>query len=349
MNKIKLAVVFGGKNSEYSVSLHSASSLIRNISLEKYELSLIGISQAGSWYYLHTHDIDAIEHDHWMDLKKSEVVLSLGEHKGFVLQDESNTQIDVDVVFPCLHGKNGEDGTVQGYLELAQIPYVGCNVLASSVIMDKEFTHIVCESAGIECSPYLCIYNYEYKDAKHTYEACVEKLGLPIFIKPCNAGSSYGISKIRNFDEFEKGMQEAFKHDNKVLCEKAIDGFEIGCAVLGIENDLIVGECDEIETHKDFFDFSAKYDLEETMIHCPARISKELSDKAKEIAKQCFKRCNCKGMSRVDMFVSENRIILNELNTIPGFTSTSRYPSMMKAVGLEFGEVIDKLIECALK
>lgn len=347
MNKVQLGVVFGGKSSEYSVSLHSAASLLRNIP-DTYEIHLLGITQEGRWYYVKDHDYDAIEHDHWYNENCIEVTLAMGKEKKLILLDQDHTEISIDVIFPCLHGKNGEDGTIQGYFELAQIPYVGCGVLSSSASMDKEFTHILCENAQIPCAPYICVHDYDTWD-HDLYEQAVEKLGLPIFIKPCNAGSSYGISKVRNEQEFLQGLKNAFQHDNKVLCEKAIDGFEIGCAVLG-NKQLIVGECDEIDTHKDFFDFAAKYDLDDTQIYCPARISPQISAKAKEMATQVYRTMNCKGMARVDMFVCQDgSIVLNELNTIPGFTATSRYPSMMKAIGYSFSEVIDRLIQLALE
>ncbi|MGN1343388.1 MAG: D-alanine--D-alanine ligase family protein [Traorella sp.] len=348
MKKIRLGVVFGGKSSEYSVSLHSVSSMLRNCDPEKYEIHCIGITQQGNWYYLTNPDFDKIEHDTWLDDTCVEMCLSLGKEKGIILFDKNHTHLDIDVIFPVLHGKNGEDGTVQGYFELAQIPYVGCRVLSSSCVMDKEFTHILCESADIPCSPYICIYKRDYTDTRKLYEQSVEKLGQVLFIKPCNAGSSYGISKVRNYEEFKKGMEEAFKHDTKVLIEKNINGFEIGCAVLG-NDELVVGECDEIETHKDFFDFDAKYELEATTIHCPARISEKQAQIAKEMAKKAYRVMNCQGFCRVDMFVCENgEIILNELNTIPGLTATSRYPSMISFAGYKFNELIDCLIQLAL-
>ena len=186
-------------------------------------------------------------------------------------------------------------------------------------------------------------------DLKAIYNQAFNKLGLPMFIKPANAGSSYGISKINSEEEFIKGMEFAFNYDCKVLVEAAIDGFEIGCAVLG-NHELIVGECDEIDTKNSFFDFAAKYALENTQIHCPARISKALSDEAKQIAKKAYRTLNCSGMCRVDMFInSRQKIIFNEVNTIPGFTATSRYPSMMKAAGIGFGELIDRLVQLALE
>ena len=348
MEKIRLGVIFGGKSSEYSVSLHSVSSMLRNVDPEKYDVSCIGITPQGSWYYLTQPDYDKIEHDHWLDDTCVEMCLSLGKEKGIVLLDDEKTRIPLDVIFPVLHGKNGEDGTLQGYLELAQIPYVGCGVLSSSCVMDKEFTHILCESAGIPCTPYMCIYKCEYHDENKIYEEAVSKLGKVLFIKPCNAGSSYGISKVRSLEEFKAGMEEAFKHDTKVLIEKNIVGFEIGCAVLG-NDELIVGECDEIETHKDFFDFDAKYALDATEIHCPARISEEQSRTAKEMAQKAYRVMNCRGFTRVDMFVCENgKIVLNELNTIPGLTATSRYPSMISFAGISFSELIDRLIQLAM-
>ena len=349
MKKIRLGVVFGGKSTEYSVSLHSVSSMLRNCDPHKYEIHCMGITRDGDWYYLSNPDYDKIEHDHWLDETCIEMCLSLGKEKGIILLDEKKTHIDIDVIFPVLHGKNGEDGTIQGYFELAQIPYVGCNVLSSSCVMDKEFTHILCENAHIPCSPYVCIYKRDYHDSKEIYENAVQQLGNILFIKPCNAGSSYGISKVRNYDEFVKGMEEAFRHDTKVLIEKNIEGFEIGCAVLG-NDELVVGECDEIETHKDFFDFDAKYELEATTIHCPARITPKQAQIAKEMAKKAYRVMNCQGFTRVDMFVCENgEIILNELNTIPGLTATSRYPSMISHAGYKFNELIDRLIELALQ
>ncbi len=349
MKKIRLGVIFGGKSSEYSVSLHSVSSLLRHCDPDKYEINCIGITQQGTWYYLQKPDFDKIEHDHWVDDTVVEMCLSLGEKKGIILFDEKRTLKELDVIFPVLHGKNGEDGTLQGYLELSQIPYVGCNVLSSSCVMDKEFTHILCEHAHIPCAPYICVYKRDAKDLKKIYEDAVSELGNVLFIKPCNAGSSYGISKVRNYEEFVKGMEEAFQHDSKILIEKNIEGFEIGCAVLG-NDELVVGECDEICTEKDFFDFDAKYELEATHIYCPARITKEQSEIAKRMAMKAYRVMNCSGFTRVDMFVcKDGNIILNELNTIPGLTATSRYPSMISHAGYSFSQLIDRLIELAME
>lgn len=351
MNKIKLAVIFGGKSSEYPVSLHSTASLLRNIDETLYDVLLVGISSDGVWQHFRG-TIDEIEHDSWFNHEgNTSIFLSpSSEVKGFVecKQDGTYEILPVDCIFPVLHGKNGEDGTIQGLFELSQIPYVGPGVLASSACMDKEFTHILCENAGIAMAKYMCLHKNDKVDLGQYYQKAVETLGLPIFIKPANAGSSFGISKIRCFDEFEKGIQLAFEHDSKALLETTIDGFEIGCAVMG-NDEITVGCVDEIDTKQDFFDYEGKYDLVNTTVVCPARISEELTKQAQEMARLAYTTMGCKGMTRVDMFVTkDNRIVLNELNTIPGFTDTSRYPSMMKGIGIDFKQLIQSLVTLAM-
>lgn len=351
MSKIKLAVVFGGKSSEYSVSLHSASSAIENMDTNLYELIFIGIDEKGKWFY-YPGEVDGIEHDEWKQHPElCDVVLSSSEtYKGFIKlkKDGSFELLEVDCIFPILHGKNGEDGTIQGLFTLANIPYVGCDHLSSAIAMDKDYTHIICEAAGIQMAPYLCVKNTSGLNYQDVFKQVEEKLDFPVFIKPANAGSSYGISKVRNYEEFEKGLQFAFTHDDKVILETGIDGFEIGCAVLG-NDELIVGEIDEIDTNKDFFDFSAKYALENTKIHCPARINEELTSKAKDMAKTIYRALGCSGLTRVDMFVTkDNDIVFNEVNTIPGFTKASRYPTMMKKAGVDFKTLINSLVQLAM-
>lgn len=351
MSKIRLAVIFGGKSSEYSVSLHSAGSAIENMDTDLYELIFIGIDQEGKWYY-YPGDVESIEHDEWQSHPElCEVILSSSEaYKGFIKlnKDGSYEMLEVDCLFPILHGKNGEDGTIQGLFALANIPFVGCDHLSSAISMDKDYTHIICEAAGIKMAPYICVSESEDINYQDIFKQVEEKLQFPVFIKPANAGSSYGISKVRNYDEFEKGLQFAFTHDKKVILETGIDGFEIGCAVLGNEA-LTVGEVDEIDTNNDFFDFDAKYELENTQIHCPARISEELTQQAKTMAQTIYKALGCSGLARVDMFVTkDNDIVFNEVNTIPGFTKASRYPTMMKQAGVDFKTLINSLIALAM-
>lgn len=354
MNKIKLAIIFGGQSSEYPVSLHSTASVIRQINKEIYDILYIGISEDGKWY-TYTGDVDSLEHDHWLKEEFcKEVVLSSNQaHKGFLELHKDGTyrELKVDCIFPVLHGKNGEDGTIQGLFELSGIPYVGCGHMSSAICMDKEMTHIIAERAGIPCAPYICVYKQKDLKLDDVFEEAKTKLGLPIFIKPANAGSSFGISKVSTFEEFEKGMKHAFYHDGKgkVILETTIEGFEIGCAVMG-NDELTVGSVDEIETTSAFFDYEGKYEMLNSQIHCPARIDESLFEQARDMAATAYRALNCKGMTRVDMFVTPQKtIVFNELNTIPGFTATSRYPSMMKAIGIEFPDLIDQLISLALE
>lgn len=342
MSKTKLGVAFGGQSSEYSVSLHSVASFLRQIHQDEYEMTLIGIDQQGQPWIVE-EDIDAIEHDHW----KEKAVPAAWVHKGIQPLDGSG-KIELDIVFPVLHGKNGEDGCIQGLLEMMNIKFVGCDVLGSAMCMDKEIMHILLKEAGIGAADYLCL----KKDAPQPSFAEIEKqIPLPWIVKPCNAGSSYGVSFVSTPEEFEKAKEEAFKYDGrgKILVEKTIDGFEIGCAVMGNE-ELFAGSVDEIETGGAFFDFEGKYDMKDSNIYCPARIAPEKIEEARELAKKAYRVMNCRGMARVDMFYQpDGTIVINELNTIPGFTATSRYPTMMKEAGVEFPDLIDRLIDLGLQ
>lgn len=353
MEKLKLAVIFGGKSSEYPVSLHSTGSLLSQIRADNYEIVRIGITKEGTWFQ-YFGPIEDIEHDRWIKHPQNrEVVLSCSNtHKGFLAlkDDHSYELVPVDCIFPVLHGKNGEDGTIQGLFELSGIPYVGCGPMSSAICMDKEMTHIICEHAGIPCAPYMAVYQQDVSDEQKLYEQAKEKLGVPFFMKPCNAGSSFGVHKVHSFEEFQKDLSDAFYHDGKgkVIFEATITGFEIGCAVMGNE-DIQSGSVDEIEIKDEFFDYEGKYEMRNSAIYCPARISPALFQQAQAMAKQAYRAMNCAGMTRVDMFVTdEETIVFNELNTIPGFTATSRYPTMMKEAGLLFPDLIDQLIQLAM-
>lgn len=340
---LKLGVVFGGQSSEYSVSLHSVASFLRQIHNEKYDITMIGIDQNGQ-FYVYDGSIDDIEHDHWIP----QATKAAWVHKGIMALDGKNTVKELDCVFPVLHGKNGEDGCVQGLLELMNIHYVGCDVMSSAISMDKEIMHILCDEANIPCADYVCL---KASEENPSFEMIQEKISLPWIVKPCNAGSSYGVHKVENKEEFEEACKDAFFYDGrgKILVEKAIEGFEIGCAVMGNE-EVFTGSCDEIQISGGIFDFEGKYEMKGAEIICPARIDEETFAKAKTLAAKTYKAMNCCGMARVDMFVTpQKEVILNELNTIPGFTATSRYPSMMKEAGIEFGDLIDKLIDLAMQ
>lgn len=351
MKKIKLAILFGGKSDEYSVSLHSAAAIIKNVPEELYDVTLIGITTEGKWLH-YEGSTDKINDDTWHQGELSSVLLSMGDFKGLIklnVKDSTFEKIEIDCIFPVLHGRNGEDGTIQGMCQMSGIPFVGCDMTSSAVSMDKEFTHMICEAAGITTAPFISAVNSKELNIKNLYDKAFEKLSLPMFIKPANNGSSLGISKIRNYDEFEKGVMEAFEYDRKVVIESMIEGFEIGCAVVGNE-ELLIGEVDEIDTKNDFFDYVEKYSQHNSKIYCPARISDSLKAQAKEIAAKTYRALGCSGLSRVDMFVTpENKIYLNEINTIPGLTDLSRYPSMLKKIGIEYKDLIVKLVELAME
>ncbi len=344
--KKKVAILFGGCSSEYEVSLVSATSVIRNINKEKYDVIMVGITQDGN-FYLYEGNIDDIERDKWFDskiCKKITISTNRCDHGIIIL--ETNEIIRLDVVFPVLHGRNGEDGRLQGLLELAGIKYVGCDMISSAICMDKYLAHELVSSSGL-LSP--ISYLFDKNDSYEKISEKISKLNFPLFVKPLKAGSSFGITKIFSISDLYKSLDEAFKYDNKVIIEENINGFEVGCAILG-NIDSITGEVDEIELEEGFFDYFEKYNLKTSRIHLPARIDKEEREKIKETALKIYKTLGCAGFARVDMFYTKDKkIVFNEVNTIPGCTSHSRYPSMLKQIGISFESVIDKLIELGVE
>ncbi len=344
MNKIKVACLFGGCSSEYDVSLVSATSVIKNMDKEKYEIYLIGITRDGDFYY-YTGDVNRIEIDEWFDLDDvNRITFSTNRSDhGFIVLD-TNELYKIDIAFPILHGKNGEDGTLQGLFELAGIPYVGCNMTASAICMDKFISHELVQLHGIRVPK-----SYLFDKFDRNIEEQIKDLSYPIFVKPLKAGSSFGITKVDDIRELEGAINLAFSHDDKIIIEEGIDGFEVGCAILG-NHDLKIGEVDEIELETGFFDYEEKYTLKTSQIHLPARISEEERKRIKEIALIIYKTLGCTGFARVDMFYTNNKeIVFNEVNTIPGCTSHSRYPSMLKEVGIPFSSVIDEWIRLGLE
>lgn len=345
--KKKVAVIFGGCSSEYTVSLQSAYAVISNMDKEKYILILIGITSNGDWYKFEGN-IEKIIADKWLNNKECTpiAVLPNRSRQGLLLLGQKEAQIiHVDVVFPVLHGRNGEDGRLQGLFELAGIPVVGCGSLSSALCMDKERAHKIVSTAGILVPKSFVI------DVNADGESVIKKaeeIGYPLFVKPVRAGSSYGITKVAAAAELERAIREAFGYDNRVIIEENINGFEVGCAVLG-NDDLTVGEVDEIELSDGFFDFTEKYTLKNSSIHVPARIDKQTAERIKETAVSIFRILDCRGFARVDMFLTDSgKIVFNEVNTIPGFTTHSRFPNMMKSVGYSFDKIIDSAIELAV-
>lgn len=342
----KIAILFGGASSEYEVSLQSAYAVITHINAEKYEILPIGIAEDGFWY-LYQGEYSNIPSDNWQNEAECiPVVVSPDKnlHGILLLKEDGVEKISLDKAMPVLHGKNGEDGTVQGVLELANIPVIGCNTMSSAICMDKDTAHRLAGACGINVPRSYTITEGEQKDTEKI-ESYGEELGYPLFVKPLRAGSSFGITKVMGKEELFNAVEHAFAYDSDVILEEMIEGFEVGCAVLGTDQ-LTVGEVDEIELSDGFFDYTEKYTLKTSMIHVPARISKEKAEEIKDTAVRIYRGLGCSYFARVDMFLTpEGKIYFNEVNTIPGFTSHSRYPNMMKAAGISFEEILSRLLE----
>lgn len=348
MKKWNVAVFFGGCSPEYSVSLSSASGVILNLDREKYNPILIGITAKGAWYH-YAGPVDKLLNDSWCnpaDCTPAVLSPNRGDHRLLLLKESGIDYIPIDIAFPVLHGGNGEDGTLQGLLELTGIPIAGCGTLSSALGMDKDRAHRLVSLEGIRVPRHMVLEKgYEPASAK----AFAEKLGYPLYVKPVKAGSSYGVTKVPQPEYLSEALSLAFQYDSQVLLEENIEGFEVGCAVLG-NREPITGEVDEIELSGGFFDFTEKYTLKTSSIHVPARIPVSKSDEIKETAKCIYRALGCTGFTRVDMFLTPaGQVIFNEINTIPGFTEHSRYPGMMKAAGHPLREVLTRILELALE
>ena len=343
----KVGVIFGGISTEHDVSIVSGTSVIKNLDKNKYDITPIYISKEGEWYKYN------------VPIKEIEV-LKVGDKLENLVKIENifDTLKKLDVVFPVLHGLGGEDGTIQGLLQILKVPYVGCGVLASSIGMDKAYTKVIFEKANIKQAKYEYIRKikneYIYVDKEFNERICtldelceiiVNSLKFPMFIKPSNSGSSVGINKAKNLEELKEYIEYASSFDNKILIEEGIIGREVECAVLG-DNEVISSCVGEILPAEDFYTFDAKYNNSESVAVIPADISKEISNDIRDLAIKAFKAIDGKGLSRVDFFVekSTNEIYINEINTMPGFTEISMYPKLFEQVGIRYSELLDKLI-----
>lgn len=334
----KVAILFGGQSSEHEVSRVSASSVLSHIDNNKYEVLPIGITKDGKWY-LYKGSIENIKSGAWE--KDAENLVENGERILF--------NREVDVVFPVLHGLYGEDGTVQGMCKLLNIPCVGPGVMSSSLCMDKVYTKYVLENFGIKQADYVVVNRFDYNiDKEEILNEIEEKLGYPNFVKPANSGSSVGISKAHNREELVVGLDEALKHDRKILVEVGINAREIEVAVLG--NDDPKGSIPgEIVPAKEFYDYEAKYSSNDSILLIPAKMEENELEEIRTLAVKIYKMLDCAGMARVDFLVDKdtNEVYLNEVNTLPGFTSISMYPKLWDATGLKYSDLINELIKLA--
>lgn len=346
-----IAIICGGRSAEHEVSLQSAKSVIEALDRDKFDLMIIGIKKTGEWQYFHEsdyliNDTDPAKIAFSSAGKPLAILPGIADKK--LLNIEMNQFLPTpDAVFPVLHGPYGEDGTMQGLLKLMDLPFVGPSVLGSSVSMDKDIMKQLMTMAKIPNAAFLTFVNGSENPDYTTVE---QNLGMPVFIKPANMGSSVGVSKARNKEEFEKYLQLAYQFDHKVIVEKYIKGREIECAVLGNENP-VASVPGEIVAHHEFYSYDAKYiDEKGASLLIPAEMEENSKNKVQEMAIRTFKALNCEGLGRVDMFLTEDgEIFVNEINTLPGFTKISMYPKLWGESGIPYKNLITELINLALK
>lgn len=363
--KMNITLIYGGKSGEHEISLISAAAIARGLS-KNNKLTLIGISKQGKWFLQDDSELERIISDSTASFKITE-----DEGKAvFVIPGAGkkcfrtiNASLETDVVFPALHGTNGEDGTIQGLLEMAEIPFVGCTTMSSALTMDKEKTKQVLQSANIPVVPYICMKRSDLNDSHRydeVFQRCIDELGFPLFIKPCCAGSSNGANKATNKKELSFYLMEAFCWDDKVLIEKSINAREIECSVTGNSTTAHTDNAEEavkayipgeiIPTHT-FYDFDAKYnDPNGAALKIPADLSTDLIETVRSTAVKAYKTLDCAGLSRVDFFVEKDtgKLYFNEINTMPGFTQISMFPKMCEKAGVQFEELTELLVKEAV-
>ncbi len=346
--KLRVALLFGGKSAEHEISLISARNIVEAMDKKKYEVVAIGIDKQGRWHLdeggrlLHGNTASKVE---FQDAKSAAAVLPGDTATPMVRRGGPSIGV-IDVVFPILHGPFGEDGTVQGLLKLANLPFVGAGVLGSAVGMDKDVMKRLLRDAKIPTPNFLAF----ARSDKISFVKVKKTLGMPLFIKPANLGSSVGISKVTKPAQFDAAVKEAFRYDNKIVIEECIRGREIECSVLG--NDQPIASLPgEIIVNREFYSYDAKYiDDKGARLEIPAKLPKQVVKSIREIALHAYKALCCEGMARVDFFVQANgRVVVNEINTIPGFTKISMYPKMWEASGISYSKLIDRLIQLAIQ
>ena len=356
-NRIRVAVIYGGRSSEHSISCISAASVLRAIDAAKYDVIAIGITQDGQWVLGESDpDMLQVRNGEFPVVKPNSTSVtftttSVGA-KLEIRDDDSLVQSDIDVVFPVLHGPYGEDGTIQGLCDLMGIPYVGSGVFASAASMDKAHMKSMLRAANISVGPYEVVTDYEWTHHRDDAVARINQLTYPLFVKPCRAGSSMGITKVSSPDDVMNALEFARVHDSKVIVESSIENArEIECGVLGTVTGPKASVCAEIIVRQghDFYDFEAKYVDDSVDLVVPAQLADDVMSKAQELAKRTFIAMDCAGLARIDMFIAGDDVVVNELNTMPGFTPISMFPRMWAQSGIDYPTLIDGLIQDALR
>ena len=353
MQKLNVCVLFGGISPEHEVSLRSAESVLNNMDPEKYNIFPVGITKDGKWILFGGTDYSLLPSQEWRNHPDNRhAAISPVRGQGLLCFAEDRVvQERIDVVFPVLHGENGEDGAMQGLLQMAGIPYVGPHVSASAVAMDKTLTKLVADNAGITQASWILVRNSELQGRMDAILNSVEeKFTYPVFVKPAGTGSSVGVSKVNSREELQTALLQAGRYDEKILVEEFIHGREVEVAVMGnaIPVASVVGE---IDSGADFYDYDAKYVTDTSVAYIPARIPEDVAEELREKAVKVYSAIGCRGLSRVDFFVSykDNRVVFNEINTIPGFTSISMYPKLFAASGIPYNMLIDQLLKLAME
>ena len=351
MVKLNVCVLFGGMSPEHAVSLRSAESVLNNMDKNKYNVFPVGIAQDGDWILYGSDDYSKLPTGEWLNCPDNRrAAISPIRGQGLLIFEKDNVVREmIEIVFPVLHGENGEDGTVQGLLELAGIPYVGPHVAASAVAMDKTLTKLVADNAGVKQADWLLVRDLEVNNHMQQVVLRLEdKFVYPMFVKPAGTGSSVGVSKASDRESLTRALTHAAQYDSKILVEEFIHGREIEVAVMGNDSP-VASVCGEIDSGAEFYDYDAKYVTDTSVAYIPARISEDVEEYVREQAVKIYSAIGCKGLSRVDFFVTydDERVVFNEINTLPGFTSISMYPKLFAASGIPYNEIIDNLLQLA--
>ncbi len=353
MKNVSVCILFGGISPEHEVSLRSAESVLNNIDKEKYHVLPVGITREGQWILFGGDDYSLLPSGEWKHHPANHpCAISPVRGQGLLSFEEGGVvRQHIDVVFPVLHGENGEDGAMQGLLQMAGIPYVGPHVAASAVSMDKTLTKLVADHAGVPQAAWQLVRSSELENRmENTLDLLELRFRYPMFVKPAGTGSSVGVSKAADREALRKALHGAAKYDKKILVEEFIHGREVEVAVMG--NDSPVASiCGEIDSGADFYDYEAKYITDTSTAYIPARIPEDIQEIVRDSAVKIYSAIGCQGLSRVDFFVTfeENRVVFNEINTLPGFTSISMYPKLFAASGIPYSELIDQLIGLAME
>ncbi len=351
MKKLSVCVLFGGMSPEHEVSLRSAESVLNNLNPEKYNIFPVGITKTGDWVLFTGTDYSMLPTEQWLDYPGNRrATISPVRGQGLLsFEGDCVVRERIDVVFPVLHGENGEDGTIQGLLRLAGIPYVGSHVAASAVAMDKTLTKMVADREGVPQAAWMLVRGRDLDSRIDQIMDGVERrFSYPVFVKPSGTGSSVGVTKAANREDLRAGLLAAGAYDDKILVEEFIDGVEVEVAVMGNDSP-VASVCGEIDPGVEFYDYDAKYVTDTSVAYIPARIPEEVEEQVRDTAVKIYSAIGCKGLSRVDFFVTrkDNKVIFNEINSLPGFTSISMYPKLFAASGIPYEQLIDELLQLA--